>query len=462
MRHVKNLGLLVLVFGLIGLAQANAATIERIGAPEKVCMLTGDTDWESGKPTAARTYANFGLDAADLGYPIEHKGKLILMFGDSWPTIQKPGTLAEDPPNDAVGIVTRTQAPTSAACLGMQIQDVVGQTMTIEGKGAPLKIYAPATVTGPQKIEQGYFDVPTGGVSVGGALYGFFWTDHCAKGHAVGPGPDPLARPKNKDEHCPEDNALNSIGRGVMARSDDNGRTFHNAADLPPGFVYTIAVNEAAEKGAPESKDSLVYILGAPRYRASVPYLAEARVADFAKPAAWRFYAGPGSDGQPKWVDAKAWAANYSVTAPQGWHPPPGTQQIFSAEGGKEACVGEASLTWNKALNKWLFFYNCHGIEARVADQVWGPWSAPATILDPAKDDVSCKLVMSPKGCGARRDFWPSRRTDAKTVVGGGFYAPFVLNRYTTGSTDNAVVYWLVSTWNPYEVSVMRSSIAVH
>jgi hypothetical protein len=42
----------------------------------------GDTDWETGQPTAARTFRNFGLDAADLGYPVEHAGKLIMLFGD--------------------------------------------------------------------------------------------------------------------------------------------------------------------------------------------------------------------------------------------------------------------------------------------------------------------------------------------------------------------------------------------
>jgi hypothetical protein len=40
---------------------------------QKVCQLTGDVDWETGQPTAARTLTNFGLDAVDLGYPVEQK-----------------------------------------------------------------------------------------------------------------------------------------------------------------------------------------------------------------------------------------------------------------------------------------------------------------------------------------------------------------------------------------------------
>src|SRR5215467_630538 len=101
--------------GLIGCAQAAERApgeIERQGPPEKVCQLTGETDWETGKPTQAKTLSRFGLEAADLGYPIEHNGKLILLFGDSWPTLQKPDTLVELPPNDAVGVVTAKTAPT--------------------------------------------------------------------------------------------------------------------------------------------------------------------------------------------------------------------------------------------------------------------------------------------------------------------------------------------------------------
>jgi hypothetical protein len=246
-----------------------------------------------------------------------------------------------------------------------------------------------------------------------------------------------------------------------MARSDDGGRNFTHAAAMPPGFVYAIAVNAAVEQGVPEGRGSRIFIFGVPRYRASVPYMAEATVESFSDPQAWGFLAGQQADGKPKWISYQEWAGAYALhgDAATSWRPPQGAE-LFSGEAGKQACLGEFSVTWNKPLDKWLMFYNCHGIEARVAPQPWGPWSAPATILG-ARDDVSCKLVMSPKGCGDRRDYWVSRRT-GKDIVSGGFYAPFVLNRFTqSGKANQAVVYWLVSTWNPYEVSVMRSTLEV-
>ena len=45
-------------------------------------------------------------------------------------------------------------------------------------------------------------------------------------------------------------------------------------------------------------------------------------------------------------------------------------------------------------------------------------------------------------------------------------YGPFVLNRYTTtaggpGPGRDSTIYWLISTHNPYEVTVMRSTLHV-
>jgi hypothetical protein len=116
-------------------------------------------------------------------------------------------------------------------------------------------------------------------------------------------------------------------------------------------------------------------------------------------------------------------------------------------------------------LRAWLMLYNCRGaILARVAPAPWGPWSLPAAILGP-DDQLGCRLLMLPQGCGPRRDFWPRKRRDGK-FVRGRTYAPYVLDRYTTAAGGNgagrgSTIYWLVSTWNPYEVSVMRTTLRI-
>src|SRR3982074_1793670 len=102
------LATLSLLAGAPGAAAAEAgapAPLTRSGNSEKICQLTGDTDWQTGRPTAASTFSHFGLDAVDLGYPVEHAGKLILLFGDSWPAHHAGGAAGEIPPDDAVGVV---------------------------------------------------------------------------------------------------------------------------------------------------------------------------------------------------------------------------------------------------------------------------------------------------------------------------------------------------------------------
>ena len=47
-------------------------------------------------------------------------------------------------------------------------------------------------VVGPPFIKQALFNVPSGGVSSNGILYGFFWTDHCLHENDVQTCPDPI------------------------------------------------------------------------------------------------------------------------------------------------------------------------------------------------------------------------------------------------------------------------------
>jgi hypothetical protein len=447
--------------GLAGWAPAAAAAESavpappvRIGSSDKICQLTGDVDWESGRPTAARTFSNFGLDAVDLGYPVEHAGKLILLFGDSWPPAHGGGEAGEIPPDDAVGVTTRRDPPGSdGRCLDLQIHT----------RPSPARGFAPATIVGPTRIKQGFFNVPSGGVSAEGGLFGFFWTDHCAGPVNLVASPQaPLARPPASAK-CPETDDRNSIGRNVMARSDDDARTFHNVTPMPTGFTYVTAVNTALQPDLPETQRLGVLVFGVPRYRASVPYLAQAPSESLADPNTWRFFVGRAEDGQPKWAAPPEWRRGARDSAPPTAWRPPGEAEIFVPVTERGRCIGEFSITWNVPLHLWLMLYNCPGgIMARVAPAPWGPWSLPTVILGPA-DNLGCRLVMVPEGCGNRRDFWPREHVNGR-FVGGGTYAPYVLNRYTTAATDErggpaTTIYWVASTWNPYEVSVMRTTL---
>jgi hypothetical protein len=248
-----------------------------------------------------------------------------------------------------------------------------------------------------------------------------------------------------------------------MARSDDDGRTFHGVVPMPIGFVYDVAVDPSLQTDLPPDQRQGILVFGVPRYRASVPYLAQAPVESFADPSTWRYFIGRSDSGQPKWISQAAWTAGSTpdrAGAP-AWRPP-GEAEVLAPVTDGERCIGEFSASWNAPLRQWLMLYACRGVGvlARAAAAPWGPWSAPALILDFKDSAIGCRLIMTAQGCGNRRNYQPGRPGD------GQIYAPFVLNRYSTaaegaGPGRSSTIYWLMSSSNPYEVRVMRSTLHV-
>src|ERR1700692_3680972 len=122
------------------------------------------------------------------------------------------------------------------------------------------KTFAPASKISPAPIKQGFFNVPSGGVSSADGLYAFFWTNHCSDPNPLRPSPDdPLVRPQS-NQKCPEDDDRNSLGRGVMARSNDDGLTFDHVVPMPTGFVYSTAVNTGLEADLPQDQRLGIFI----------------------------------------------------------------------------------------------------------------------------------------------------------------------------------------------------------
>ncbi len=155
---------------------ADAATLSLVGASTKICQLTGETDWATNQPTAAQTLSHFGLDAVDLGFPVDSgTGPLFFLFGDAIPNGHPPGSIPSVPPDDALGWTTRTAPPDSSTCLDLQL-----------ATKAPQK-FAHPTVFPP--ILQGSFNVPSGGIFFDNIFYAFFWTNHCVLPGVLTPDP---------------------------------------------------------------------------------------------------------------------------------------------------------------------------------------------------------------------------------------------------------------------------------
>lgn len=447
-------------------SRAEAETLSLVGASNKICQLTGDTDWATGAPTAARTWTNAKLFAVDLGYPVDSgAGGLYFLFGDAWPL----GHIPLDPlfADDAMGFTTRTAVPDTSTCLDMQLET-----------SAPGQFGHPTVW---KQIEQGTFNVPTGGVFLDGTLYAFFWTNHCPAPNALTPDPAaPLTLPA-PSAHCTEVPAVGtSLGMSQLAEASPSSplafiRTNSPSPTLaePPGpgmakgFIY-VSASERNVEFAPHRIG--VPVFGVPRYRASVPYLAMAPRSSFRNPATWSYFAGLNQSGDPQWVSYQQW--NGGTNGQGQWAPPSGAQ-IYTPVLQSEYCIGEHSVTWNEPLGRWLLVYNCGlwNIEARFAEKPWGPWSAPTSLLNLVNyPPASCTLIMYINGCGAQINYWhipPAPPPPHTQVQPGFFYAPFVINRFTQdasvpGSGERrATIYWIVSTWNPYQTAVMQSTLAL-
>jgi hypothetical protein len=203
---------------------------------KRVCQLTGDIDRATGHSTLSHTNKRFGVVATDLGSSFEHDGKLCLLFGDTW---GRPG-------DRDVMAWTKSTNPEKI---------VLDFHKDKDGKWLPL------TVPG---IKQGAFEVPSGGISVGGVIYVVCTTDHSEK---------------------------KTMGRSVLARSTEDGKTFKLLYELSQDKFINVSFWSA---------DGWVYIYGSGDYRKSSVCLARVKPADIGDRAKLRYFGGTAEDGQPR------------------------------------------------------------------------------------------------------------------------------------------------------------------
>ncbi len=413
-----------------------------------MCQLIGDTDWASSNQTAAKTLSNFGLDAVDLGFPVDSSpGPLYFLFGDALPPGHPSNSILSVPPDDALGSTTRTTPPEK---LPRSSARHFGAENLRSSNGAP---HDPAGNV-QRAVRRRVFRQHVLCVLLDRPLC---VSDRLRAGAAYSsPRPPPSAA-------CPETGESSSVGQSVLAEATSanpvdfnwtprEGWLFRN---MPSGFVYASAAMPATPQ------QSTIPVFGVARYRASIPYLAMAPRATFADPQTWSFFAGR-EEGHPIWLTRRQWESDHNAAGE--WIPPPGAE-IYKAKPADERCVGEHSVTWNAPLQVWLLLYTClpWTVEARFAPEPWGPWSPPLIMLSAVQSpNLVCTLIQSDIGCPGLRNYW----SFPTGPWPGTFYAPFVMDRFTQdvtppgpGQPKRATIYWLVSTWNPYTVVVMQSTL---
>jgi hypothetical protein len=258
--------------------------------------------------------------------------------------------------------------------------------------------WLPLTVPG---IKQGAFEVPSGGISLAGTMYVVCTTDHSAK---------------------------KGMGRSVLASSRDDGRTFQRLHDLSRDRFINVSFWLA---------DGWLYLYGSGEYRKSSVCLARVKPADIRDRSKVRYFAGVGGDGQPKWSAKEADAV-----------------VLF-----RHDQVGEFSVAYLPPVKRYVMLYNAskpRGITMRSAERPWGPWSDGTVLFEPWRDrGYGHFMHISAKVKDKKDALSDPRRQDEW----GGEYGPYLMARFTTGSNGGCRIWYTMSTWNPYQVVVMRSDL---
>ncbi|MBN2375869.1 MAG: DUF4185 domain-containing protein [Sedimentisphaerales bacterium] len=260
--------------------------------------------------------------------------------------------------------------------------------------------WLPLTVPG---IKQGGFEIPSGGISIDGTMYVVHTTDHSEK---------------------------KVMGRSVVGSSQDDGRTFKKLYELSHSKFINISLWLA---------DDWLYIYGSGEYRKSNVCLARVKPSDIGDRSKLKYFSGTDPNEKPRWSPKEEDAV-----------------PLF-----QHAQIGEFSVSYLKPVNRYVMLYNAtkpRGITMRSSRTAWGPWSEGTVVFDPWRDGGYGDFMHISAKFQEKHDSLSDPNRDNEW---GGEYGPYLLSRFTSGADGNCRIYYTMSTWNPYQVVVMQSDLAL-
>lgn len=363
----------------------------------KLEQLIGDEDKEWHQPTHSRTVTRYHIQGASLGSSLEHDGHAYFLFGD---TIGQLGRAL-----DTIA-TTNTTEPEH----GVQMDFLT------EGAAPYLTIQPPGVSMGP-------FELPVSGISLGGQMYVVVSTNHT---------PD-----------MPTDRSV--LTKFVPPATFQPLRTI---SQLPAGrFIrMSLHVQPAASIGLPPG-GPFIFVWGTNQYRKSDIYMSVVPVSQFESGTGTRYFSGLNAAGAPTWSD------NESDATP-----------IVT-----DGALGDLSVTWCKDLGVWLMTYDHwkapYGIVFSYSRTPWGPWSDPELLFNAVRDGALGKFIHEARadhhdGLAGPVFAGPAFQNNPGPVRGLA-YAPFVVERWTKVQGSELDLYYVLSTWNPYVVVLMKSQLRV-
>jgi hypothetical protein len=180
--------------------------------------------------------------------------------------------------------------------------------------------------------------------------------------------------------------------------------------------------------------DDWLYLYGSGDYRKSSVCLARVKPTEIGNRSKLEYFGG--TEKEPRWSSKEADAV-----------------PLF-----RHDVVGEFSVAYLKPVKRYVMLYNSdkpRGITMRSAEQPAGPWSDGTVVFEPWSDDGGHFMHISAKFKDKKDSLSDPKRQDEW----GGEYGPFIMARFTSEVDGRCRIYYTMSTWNPYQVVVMRTDL---
>jgi lysophospholipase L1-like esterase len=273
----------------------------------------------------------------------------------------------------------------------------------------------------PPGISMGAFEVPVSGISLGGQMYVIVSTNHSMD---------------------------RTTDRSVLTKfvPPDNFKPLRTISQLPSGRFIKMSMHAEPWPiaGLPPGGPFII-IWGTGVYRDSDAFLSIVPAAHFETGEGTRYFAGLDAAGRPSWKERESEATPIV----------------------RNGTMGDLSVTWCKDLSLWLMTYDRRepdrGVAFSYSRTPWGPWSEPQVIFNAVRDGALGKFIHDPRSNPDNGLSGPviGKGRENPAAVHGGAYAPYVVERWTKLQGSELDLYYVLSTWNPYVVILMKSRLQV-
>jgi hypothetical protein len=373
------------------------------GSTVKITQLVGDEDKEFHRPTSSRTVTRYGLQGTDLGYSFEHLGQVYFLFGDTVGVAK-----------GALDSIATAQTPDN----GRDPKAGVRLDFLTARDGTYLTIQ-------PSGISMGAFEVPVSGISLNGQMYVVVSTNH-------------------SEDRSTDRSVLTEV---TLPATPTAFRPLRTISQRPAGrFIKMSLHTQTGPIAGLPTGGPFVLMWGTGEYRHSDAYLAIVPETQFESGRDTLYFTGLDAAGAPTWTPSE-----------------PEAQPIV-----RNGTIGDLSVTWCADLRVWLMAYDSRpparaGVLFSYSSSPWGPWSEPQVIFNAVSDGAIGKFIHDP-------NFKPDdglagpvigKGQSNPVAVHGGAYAPYVIERWTKLQGPEMLIYYVLSTWNPYVVVLMQSRFQV-